>query len=31
MPAAQRWRLTLHALPALSVPIVVIVGIYGGW
>lgn len=30
MPAAQRWRLTLHALPALSVPIVVVVGIYGG-
>ena len=30
MPAAQRWRLTLHALPALSVPVVVIVGIYGG-
>ncbi len=30
MPAAQRWRITLHALPALSVPIVVVVGIYGG-
>ena len=30
MPAAQRWRLTLHAIPALSVPIVVVVGIYGG-
>ena len=29
-PLAERWRLTLRALPALSVPIVVVVGIYGG-
>ena len=30
MPPAQRWRLTAHSMPALAVPMVVIVGIYGG-
>lgn len=31
MPAAVRWRLTLRGLPALAVPVVVVVGIYGGF
>ncbi|MCW3474491.1 TRAP transporter large permease [Limobrevibacterium gyesilva] len=30
MPMPQRLRLTLHALPAMIVPTVVLVGIYGG-
>ena len=29
-PMAERLRVSLHALPALAVPIVVLVGIYGG-
>lgn len=29
-PLAERLRITLHALPAMAVPAVVIVGIYGG-
>jgi C4-dicarboxylate transporter DctM subunit len=29
-PLAERLRLTLHALPAMIVPVVVLVGIYGG-
>jgi len=29
-PLAERLRLTLHALPAMLVPVVVLVGIYGG-
>ena len=29
-PMAERWRVTLHALPAMIVPVVVMVGIYGG-
>ena len=29
-PLAERLRVTLHALPAMAVPIVVLVGIYGG-
>jgi C4-dicarboxylate transporter DctM subunit len=31
MPAGVRWRLTLRGLPALAVPVVVVVGIYGGF
>jgi C4-dicarboxylate transporter DctM subunit len=30
LPPAERLRITLHALPALLVPVVVMVGIYGG-
>jgi len=30
MPLGQRLRVTLHALPAMVVPVVVLVGIYGG-
>jgi C4-dicarboxylate transporter DctM subunit len=30
LPLAERLRLTLHAVPALLVPVVVLVGIYGG-
>lgn len=30
LPLAERLRITLHALPALAVPAVVMVGIYGG-
>lgn len=30
LPMRERLRLTLHALPALFVPVVVLVGIYGG-
>lgn len=30
MPRADRWRLTFRALPAMCVPVVVVVGIYGG-
>jgi C4-dicarboxylate transporter, DctM subunit len=30
MPMAERWRITLRGLPALAVPAVVMVGIYGG-
>ena len=30
MPIRERFRVTLRAIPALSVPIVVLVGIYGG-
>ena len=30
MPMDQRLRMTLHALPAMIVPVVVLVGIYGG-
>jgi C4-dicarboxylate transporter DctM subunit len=30
LPLAERLRLTLHALPAMIVPVVVLVGIYGG-
>jgi C4-dicarboxylate transporter DctM subunit len=30
MPMDKRIRLTLHALPAMAVPVVVLVGIYGG-
>jgi C4-dicarboxylate transporter DctM subunit len=30
LPWAERLRVTLYALPALSVPVVVLVGIYGG-
>jgi C4-dicarboxylate transporter, DctM subunit len=30
MPMADRWRITLRGLPALAVPAVVMVGIYGG-
>src|SRR5271157_3143931 len=29
-PLAERLRLTLHAAPALAVPVVVLVGVYGG-
>jgi C4-dicarboxylate transporter DctM subunit len=30
LPIGERWRVTFHALPALIVPVVVLVGIYGG-
>ena len=30
LPWRERWRITVRALPALAVPIVVMVGIYGG-
>jgi len=30
LPWAERWRITVHTLPALGVPTVVMVGIYGG-
>ena len=30
IPFAERIRLTVHALPALAVPTIVVVGIYGG-
>src|SRR5579875_4057444 len=30
MPLGERWRITLRGLPALAVPAVVMVGIYGG-
>src|SRR5690242_21795060 len=30
LPMAERWRVTLRALPALLVPTIVLVGIYGG-
>jgi C4-dicarboxylate transporter DctM subunit len=30
LPLAERLRITVHALPALAVPIIVMVGIYGG-
>ncbi|HTW51314.1 MAG TPA: TRAP transporter large permease [Stellaceae bacterium] len=31
MPMGQRWRMTLHAVPAMLVPAVVLGGIYGGF
>jgi C4-dicarboxylate transporter DctM subunit len=31
MPLAQRIRVSLHALPAMAVPFVVLIGIYGGF
>src|SRR5271163_1077964 len=30
LPLAERWRVTARALPALIVPVIVLVGIYGG-
>jgi C4-dicarboxylate transporter, DctM subunit len=30
LPMAERWRVTLRAIPALLVPTIVLVGIYGG-
>src|ERR1700744_2091937 len=31
LPMAERWRVTWRALPALSLPVIVLVGIYGGF
>ena len=31
LPMAERWRVTFRALPALSLPIIVLTGIYGGF
>src|SRR3954447_1661987 len=30
LPMAERWRVTFRALPALSLPVIVLTGIYGG-
>src|SRR5579863_5814625 len=30
LPMAERWRVTFRAIPALIVPVIVLVGIYGG-
>lgn len=31
LPMAERWKVTWRALPALSLPVIVLVGIYGGF
>lgn len=31
LPSAEKWRITARALPALSLPVIIIGGIYGGF